>query len=62
MKKHPGRPKLGMENAKGVFISARFTPVEARQIKEAIDKSGLSKSDFVRKSLISSANMLNVSQ
>jgi hypothetical protein len=62
MKKVMGRPKLGTQHAKGVFISARFTPVEAKQITSAITKSGLSKSDFVRKSLIKSADMVNVSQ
>jgi len=60
MQKHAGRPKLGIQNAKGVFISARFTPAEARQIHAAIAKSGLSKSDFVRKSLLKSADMVNV--
>jgi uncharacterized protein (DUF1778 family) len=57
-----GRPRLGTQNAKGVFISARFTPSEAKQIKDAITKSGLSKSDFVRKSLLLSADNVIVSQ
>jgi hypothetical protein len=56
MKKRAGRPRLGPQNAKGVFISARFTPIEAKQIRAAITKSGLSKSDFVRKSLLKSAD------
>jgi hypothetical protein len=56
MKKHAGRPKLGMQNAKRLFISARFTPGEAKQIASAITKSGMSKSDFVRKSLLKSAD------
>jgi hypothetical protein len=60
MKKRAGRPKLGMKDAKGVFISARFTPIEAKQIESAITKSGMSKSDFVRKSLLKSADMVNV--
>jgi hypothetical protein len=60
MKKHAGRPKLGTERAKGVFISARFTPAEAKQIHNAITQSGMSKSNFVRKSLLKSADMVNV--
>jgi hypothetical protein len=58
MKKRAGRPRLGTQNAKGVFISARFTPIEAKQIREAITKSGLSKSDFVRKALLQSSEMI----
>ena len=53
MKKHVGRPKVGTQNAKGVFLSARFTPVEAKQIESAIIRSGLSKSNFIRKRLLS---------
>ena len=59
MKKHAGRPRLGTQNAKAVFISARFTPIEAKQIREAIAKSGLSKSDFVRKSLLKFADIVS---
>jgi hypothetical protein len=59
MKKRMGRPRVGTLSAKAIFISARFTPVEARQIESAIVKSGMRKSDFVRKSLISSAETLN---
>jgi uncharacterized protein (DUF1778 family) len=62
MKKHAGRPRLGTQNAKGVFINARFTPAEATQIKAAAAKSGLSQSNFVRKYLLSSANAVNVPQ
>jgi len=60
MKKHAGRPKLGTQLAKGRFISARFTPAEAKRIADAITKSGLSKSNFVRNSLLKSADMVNV--
>jgi hypothetical protein len=59
MTKRAGRPRLGTQNAKRVFISARFTPIEAKQIRDAINKAGLSKSDFVRKSLLKSAQMVN---
>jgi hypothetical protein len=62
MKKRPGRPKIGTENAKGIFFAARFTPVEAKQIESAIIRSGLSKSKFIRKSLLSACETVNVTQ
>jgi uncharacterized protein (DUF1778 family) len=62
MKKVMGRPKIGTENAKSAFITARFTPAEAKRIRAAIAASGLSKSDFVRKSLLNSADMVSVTQ
>ena len=60
MKKAMGRPRIGTNRAKSVFISAQFTPVEAKQIHAAIAKTGLSKSDFVRKSLLISAGAISV--
>jgi uncharacterized protein (DUF1778 family) len=60
MKKHAGRPKLGTQLAKGVFINARFTAAEAKHIRDAVAKSGMSQTDFVRKSLLNSADMVNV--
>jgi len=60
MKKHAGRPRLGTGHAKAVFISARFNPSEAKRIHDAITKSGMSKSEFVRKSLLKSADMVIV--
>jgi hypothetical protein len=62
MKKRAGRPKVGTRNAKSVFMSVRFTPGEAGKIKSAITKSGLSQSDFLRKSLLSASDMVNVTQ
>ncbi len=55
-----GRLKLGTQNAQGVFISSRLTPVEAKQIESAIAQSRLSNSQFVIKVLLSAANVLNV--
>jgi hypothetical protein len=55
MKKHAGRPKIGIQNAKGVFFAARFTPVEAKQLNGAIRQAGQSKSDWIRKALLSAA-------
>jgi hypothetical protein len=51
-KKVMGRPKVGIQNAKGIFFAARFTPSEARQLNEAIRRSGQSKSDFIRNRLL----------
>jgi hypothetical protein len=62
MKKTVGRPKVGTHNAKSVFMSARFTPSEARQIKDAVKRSRLSRSDFFRKCLISASDVVNVTQ
>lgn len=55
MKKKMGRPKLGTQNAKGELLAVRVTPLEAGGIKEAIRRSGLSKPDWLRKALLSSA-------
>jgi hypothetical protein len=55
VKKKMGRPKIGINNAKGVIVAARFTPIEARQINEAIRRSGESKPGWIRKVLLSAA-------
>ena len=55
MKKTAGRPKLGTQNAKGIFFAARFTPIEARQLNAAIREARQSKSDWMRKALLSAA-------
>ncbi len=62
MKKTVGRPAIGTKNAKSVFMSARFTPGEAGQIKDAVKRSGLSRSDFFRKCLLSAPDVVNVTQ
>jgi hypothetical protein len=53
-KKVMGRPKIGKQNAKGVFLSIRFTPAESEQINCAAKRLGLTKSQFGRKVLVSS--------
>ena len=53
MKKRAGRPKVGKQDAKGVFFTARFTPVEARQLEGAIQQAGLRKSEWMRRALLS---------
>ncbi len=55
MSKKAGRPKIGAKNAKGVFIAARFTPSEAQEINEAIRLAQATKSDWVRKTLLTAA-------
>jgi hypothetical protein len=61
MKKKMGRPTIGTQPAK-VFFAARFTPAEAKRLDAAIRRAGQSKSAFVRKSLLKSADMANMQQ
>jgi hypothetical protein len=61
MKKHAGRPKLGTQNAKGKFISARFTPMEMKRINDAIRSTQQSKSDWIRQTLLSACGDKNTS-
>lgn len=60
MKKSVGRPRLGTKNAKGVLMAIRFKQDEARQIEAAAKRSGLSKSEFIRKCLLKSADTVIV--
>jgi hypothetical protein len=53
-KKAMGRPKIGTQNVKGIYFAARFTKAETQQINEAVRRSGLSKSDFIRNRLLAS--------
>jgi hypothetical protein len=55
MKKHAGRPKMGTQNAKSIYFTARFTPIEAKQLNGAIRASRQSKTDWIRKALLSAA-------
>jgi len=48
-----GRPKVGIENAKGKLIAARFTQAESNQINATAKRLGLTKSQFLRKVLLS---------
>jgi hypothetical protein len=50
-----GRPRIGIKNAKGIVIAARFKLLEARQIDEAIRRSGASRPEWIRKTLLSAA-------
>jgi len=55
MKKKMGRPTVGTQPAK-VFFAARFTRQEAGQINGAIRQSRQTKSDWIRKNLLSASN------
>ncbi|MGH7940414.1 MAG: hypothetical protein ACREFR_05020 [Limisphaerales bacterium] len=55
MKKHAGRPKIGTQNAKSIYFTARFTPVEAKEINGAIRRDKQSKTGWIRKALLSAA-------
>jgi hypothetical protein len=55
MNKRIGRPKIGIKNAKGALFAARFTPLEAKQINEAIRRAKQSKSDWIRKALLAAS-------
>lgn len=50
-----GRPKLGTGIAKATVFAARFTPSETKQIRAAIRRAGQAKSEWIRKSLLQSA-------
>jgi FKBP-type peptidyl-prolyl cis-trans isomerase (trigger factor) len=56
MKKHAGRPKIGTENAKGVSVTVRLTPPEAKQLNQAVRQTRQSKSEWIRKTLLAAAN------
>jgi len=55
MNKKVGRPKIGTQNAKGKLFAARFTPPEAKAIQAAIAKSRNTKSEWIRRALLSVA-------
>jgi len=62
MRNKAGRPKMAKSKAKGLFVAARFTPSEAKQIDSAVEVSGETKSAWVRKTLLSAADKINVQQ
>lgn len=53
--KQMGRPKLAKGEAKGVLIGARFAPDEAKTVHDAVKRSGLVKSDWIRNTLLAAA-------
>ena len=50
-----GRPIIGTEPAK-VFFAARFTSDEGKKINGAIKRARQTKSEWIRKTLLSSAD------
>ena len=50
-----GRPKIAKSDFKSVLIGARFAPEEAKQVHEAVKRSGLVKSEWVRNTLLGAA-------
>ncbi|MGA2660374.1 MAG: hypothetical protein ABSH34_22985 [Verrucomicrobiota bacterium] len=56
IQKHPGRPRLGTEHAKGVFFAARFNKAEAARLNAAIRLSGQKKSTWIRNTLLFAAS------
>jgi hypothetical protein len=54
MKKKMGRPRLS-ESAKDVLIGARFGRDEAKLVQDAVKRAKIGKSEWVRKTLLSSA-------
>jgi hypothetical protein len=51
-----GRPKIGTENEKSLFISARFTAAEMRQIDAAVHRAKVKKSAWIRDVLLLAAS------
>jgi hypothetical protein len=55
MTKKMGRPPLPRKLALGEVFSARLRFDEARDVKEAISKSGLARSEWIRDALLRAA-------
>jgi hypothetical protein len=52
MQKKAGRPKVPIDKARSPGISVRLTPEERKPIDAAIKASGLTQSNWARKSLL----------
>jgi hypothetical protein len=50
-----GRPKLAKGQARGIFVSTRVSPLEYREITQAVVRDGIKKTEWVRRSLLFSA-------
>jgi hypothetical protein len=55
MGKKMGRPKLPKREALGELFGVRLRPAEARQIRDAIRKSGKRQPDWLRSALLNAA-------
>ncbi len=47
-----GRPKLKPTDRRSVLLGARFTPEEARRVREKAKDAGLDASDLIRQRLL----------
>lgn len=52
-----GRPRLPDGKIRNIPISTRLLPEENSTIKDAVKRSGLSKSDWVRKVLLDASTL-----
>jgi len=55
MGKKIGRPRVPRKHALAEVFCARLRPDEAKEVWSAIDKSGVSKSDWLRSALLKAA-------
>jgi len=55
MTKKMGRPKLDKDEARGRFVSTRVSTPEYQEITEAVKRSGIGKTEWVRNALLSTA-------
>lgn len=53
--KSVGRPALPEDEKRGKFISTRLSPEEYDEIERAIESSGETKTEWVRKKLLAAA-------
>lgn len=50
-----GRPRVKKAEFKGILIGARFATDESKTVHEAVKRSGMGKSQWIRKALLSAA-------
>jgi hypothetical protein len=50
-----GRPRVLKTESRSIFISTRLSPVEHQKISDAIKKSGMKKSEWLREALLGKA-------
>lgn len=52
MKRKRGRPKVTKGKFRGVYIGARFSPDEAKQVNQSVKKAKKTKSKWIRERLL----------
>ena len=55
MKSKMGRPKVAKSKLRGVIVNARLSPEEHRLIAAAVKRAKVTKSDWVRETLLEKA-------